>query len=139
MASIDYGFFTDGQEPTLKGDSETTRGATPFLVVNVKPNTMIWSTRGQCEGVEDQAAIKKTVESLNRLGYSELVVRSNNEPAVLAFRDAVIRELEERSGVRAIPQAPPKYDSASAGMVEDAIKQVKEKVRTVVIATLELA
>ena len=31
-----------------------------------------------------------------------------------------------------------KYDSASAGMVENAIKQVKEKVRTLVIATREL-
>ena len=57
---------------------------------------------------------------------------------MLAFRDAVIRELKERFGVRAIAQAPPKYGSASAGMVENAIKQVKEKVRTLVIATREL-
>ena len=41
-------------------------------------------------------------------------------------------------GVRAIVQAPPKYDSASVGMVEKAIKQVKEKVRTLVIAIREL-
>ena len=45
---------------------------------------------------------------------------------MLAFRDAVIRELKERFGVRAIAQAPPKYDS-NTGMVENAIKQVKEK------------
>ena len=55
-----------------------------------------------------------------------------------ACRDAVIRELKERSGVRAIAHAPPKYDSTSAGMVENAIKQVKEKVRTMVIATRAL-
>ena len=58
--------------------------------------------------------------------------------AMLAYRDAVIRELKERFGVRAIAQAPPIHDSASAGMVENAIKQVKEKVRTLVIATREL-
>ena len=57
---------------------------------------------------------------------------------MLAFRDAAIRELTELFGVRAIAQAPTKYDSASAGMVDNAIKQVKEKVRTVVIATREL-
>ena len=79
---------------------------------------MIWSMPVQCKGVEDKAAIKETVESLNRLGYRELIVRSDNEPAMLAFRDAVIRELKERFGVRAIAQAPPTYDSASAGMVE---------------------
>ena len=79
--------------------------------------------------MRDLAAIKETVASLNRLGYAELTVGSDNEPAMLAFRDAVIRKLKERFGVRAIPQAPPKYDSASAGMVENTIKQVKEKVR----------
>ena len=62
----------------------------------------------QCESVEDQAAIKETVESLNRPGYPELLVRSDTEPAMFAFRDAVIRELKERFGVRAIAQAAPK-------------------------------
>ena len=88
--------------------------------------------------MDHQAAIKESVEFLNRLCYSELTVRSDNEPAMLALRDAVIRELKERFGVRAIAQAPPKYDFASAGMVENAIKQVKEKVRTLVSATREL-
>ena len=90
------------------------------------------------QSVEDQAAIKDTVEPPNRLGNPELIVRSDSEPAMLAFRVAVIRELNERFGFRAIAQAPPKYDSASAGMVENVIKQVKEKVRTLVIATREL-
>ena len=36
---------------------------------------------------------------------------------MVAFRDAAIRELKERSGVRAIAQTPPIYDSASVGMV----------------------
>ena len=62
----------------------------------------------QCKGVEDQAAIKETVESLNRLGCLELIVRSGSEPSMLPFRDAMIRELKERYGVRAIAQAPPK-------------------------------
>ena len=116
---MDYGFFTDGD------DGEHTKGATPFWVVKVKPSITIWNMLVQCKGVEDLAAIKEAVESLNRLGY----------PESLAFRDAVIRELKELLGVRAIAHAPPKHDSASAGMVRNAIKQVKEKVRTVVIAT----
>ena len=92
----------------------------------------------QCKGVEDQAAIKETVKSLIGLGYPELIVRSDNEPAIRTFRDAVIKGLKVRFGVRAIAQASPKYDSASAGMVENAIKLVMEKVRKLVIATREL-
>ena len=38
VASMEYGFHTDGQKTTSKGDSEDTRGATPFFVVNVKPS-----------------------------------------------------------------------------------------------------
>ena len=50
----------------------------------------------------------------------------------------MIRELTERGRVWAIAQDAPKHDSASAGMVENAIKQDTEKVRTLVIATREL-
>ena len=130
---MDFGFFTDGDA------GEHTRGATPFLVVKVKPSMMIWSMLVHCKDVEDQAAIMEIADLLNRLGYPELIVRADTEPAMRAFRDAVIKELTERSGARAIAEAPPAYDSASsAGMVENAIKSVKEKVRTPVIAIREL-
>ena len=124
VASMDNGSYTDGQEPTQKRDSEIAKGATPFSVVKVKRSIMIWSMLVQCKGVEDQAAIKQTVESLNRLGYPELMVRSDHVPAMLA-----IKKLKERSGVRVIAQAC---------MVENVIKKVKEKVRTLVTATREL-
>ena len=85
VASMDYSFFTD------RDDGEHRRGATPFLVVKVKPSMMIWSMPVQCKGVKDQASITETVESFHRLGHPELVVRSDNEPAMLSsFRDAVI-------------------------------------------------
>ena len=119
---MDYGFFTDGD------DGERTKGATPFLVVNVKPSMMIWSVPVQFKSVKDQAARKETVKSLNRTSLPGVVGRSDNEPAMLTFRDAVIRNLKERFGVGAIAQAPPKYDSASAGMVENAIKEVKGEI-----------
>ena len=104
----------------METTGEHTKGATPFLVVKAKPSTMVCSMFVQCKGVDNMAAIEKTVESLNRLGYPELIVKY--EPAMFSFRDAVIRELKERFGVRAITQAP-KYDSASAGMVEIAINK----------------
>ena len=52
-----------------------------ILVVKVQPNIKIWNILIQCEGVEDMAAVKETVESLNRLGYLALVVRSDIELA----------------------------------------------------------
>ena len=66
-------------------------------------------------GVEDQAAMKETVESLSSLGYLELIVRSDNQPAMRTLRDPVPMELKGRFGLGAIP---PNNDSASAGKVE---------------------
>ena len=79
---MDHGFFTDGQEPTSRDDGENTKGTTPLSVATVKPSMMIWSMPVQCKGVEDQAAIEETVESLNRLGHPEFNVSSDNEPAM---------------------------------------------------------
>ena len=125
------------QQPVLKA-AKPERLEAYRLVVQVKPSVMMWSMPAHCKGVEHQAAIKETVESLNRVGCPELVVRSDNKPAMRAFRGAVAKELGTRFGVRAIAQAPPKYDSASAGMLENASKLANEKVRTLVVAARQL-
>ena len=52
---------------SLTETTVSTPGPLPFLVVKVKPSMMIWSMTVQCRGVLE-AAIKETVESLNRLG-----------------------------------------------------------------------
>ena len=75
---------------------------------------------------------REKFESLDRFGSPELTASSDNTPAVLAGRDLLIRELKERLCVRAIAQAPPKYDSASGGMVENALTLREEMLRTLV-------
>ena len=72
---------------------------------------MIWSMLVQCKGVEDHAASKEKV-ALSRFGHLELIVRSDNEFAMSAFRDVVIRRLKERFGVRAVAQVPPNSEAA---------------------------
>ena len=94
------------RKQALRGE---TKGATPFLTVVAKPSMMFRSMLVQCKGVDGQAAIKETVESLCRLGYPELTLRPNNEPGMRAFRDALSKGWEKRRwGVVAIAQAAPK-------------------------------
>ena len=59
------GYSCDAQEQTSRGNGEITKGATPFRVVKVKPNMMVWSRFVKSKDVDDQAAVKETVESLN--------------------------------------------------------------------------
>ena len=65
-------------------------------------------------------------------------MRTDGEPAIRVVRLAVARELKEQQGIRVIKQNTPKHDSASAGLVENAVKQVKGKVRVLVIGAREL-
>ena len=104
MASMDYGFFTDGQEPTSKDDGEHIRRATPLWVVKVKPIMMIWGMLVQCKGVEDPAGNQgngRVVEQASLPGV---------DCQIRQWTDAVSRELKDGFGVKAIAQAPPKYD-----------------------------
>ena len=122
VARMDHGFFTDGQEQNMRGE---TKGATPFMVVKVKPSVMIWIMLVQCKCVEDQAAIKDTVEPLNRLGDPELTSRSDHEPAIRVFRDAVgqsvlMSELLHRLHKNRILRLLARWKKAT--------RQVKEKV-----------
>ena len=104
------------------------------------------SAQGEpCEGVEDQAAIKETVESVNRLGHPEFIVRLDNGPAMTTFSNVLIGELKERFGVRAIPPGgtveKPSNKSKKSANVGDWHKKrqiSQKKVRTLVIATREL-
>ena len=69
VISMDYGFFTDGQDERLTetqiSTAEIPKGATPFLVVKAKPTMMIYSFLVLCKGTEDQVALKETVQSIN--------------------------------------------------------------------------
>ena len=68
---MDYAFFCDGHEERLSETkaTEIPKGATPFLVIRVKPCMMTWSFPVRCKGLEDQSVIKEAIECLNKLGY----------------------------------------------------------------------
>ena len=85
------------------------------MLVKVKPSNVISSMFVQCKGVEDRAAIKDTVESLDRLGYPELIASSDDDLAVRSFRDAVAREKKERFGFRATAFQPSESHSYCDG------------------------
>jgi hypothetical protein len=70
--------------------------------------------------------IKDMVEELKAWGHTggtngHIIMKSDNEPAVVALRDAVGRLL----GGRVIPESPPKGESQANGRIEDAGKTIR--------------
>ena len=75
--------------------------------------------------------IQDMVEELKSWGHTggnngHIIMKSDNEPAILALRDTVGRYL----GGRVIPENPPKGESQSNGRIEEAGKTVGEYVCT---------
>ena len=87
------------------------------------------------KGAEDYHAVAKIVQEIVNLGYSHFVFKSDQEPAILSFKDAVIRRVTalKGDGVTIVPEVSPVGESQSNGDVESAIKQIQGHFRTLAL------
>ena len=117
--SMDYAFMTNDDVK----DSE--QGYMPILVMldrnTGKLNANVVPTKGI-----NPYAVKKAVQNINLLGYSKIVLKCDQEPAIVSLRDAIKREL----GTTTVPEESPVGESQSNGEVEGAIKLIKAQIRT---------
>ena len=79
----------------------------------------------------DGYAVARIVEDIKWLGYTKLLVKSDNEPAIVALCNEALRRLRIEGIAQASREAPPAYDSSSNGAVEAAVKAVQGLLRTV--------
>ncbi len=82
------------------------------------------------KGVENYAAevVKKMIE---QLGYRKVILRSDNEPAIWALKEAVKREREIYIYVGIALEQAPVGDHEANGLVESAIKNVQGEFRVI--------
>ena len=72
------------------------------------------------------------------LGYSKFVLKDDQEPAIKALREAVIRRINAIRGdvhIQVITEESPVGESQSNGDVESAIKQTRGQSRTMRLST----
>ena len=70
------------------------------------------------KGSSDKWVVKKILDDLDRLGYTDMILKSDGEPAILQL-------LEELKGQRSHPtllQHPPAYDPQANGAAENAVQ-----------------
>ena len=78
------------------------------------------------KGVDDYA-VQIVMKNLERLGHKRVIMKNDQEPAIIALRTAV----KARSTVEVIPEESPIYESASNGEIENTIRTVQDQIRTV--------
>ena len=120
VVSVDYAYLA---ESSAKGSQERMQ---PVIVLKDRKAGTVKAHMVEEKGI-NAFAVKRIGQDLALLGYKRIVFKSDNEPAILALKQAVKNE----SAVEIVMEESPVGESASNGEVENAIKQVEGQFRTV--------
>ena len=119
VGGVDYMYMHSEQE------KEEEKGM-PIIVLKDNKTRTVMAKVVSGKGVNNFAVevVKKFIE---QLGYGRIVLRSDNEPAILALKEAVRRE----SNVEIVMEEVPVGDHQANGLVESAIKSVQGQFRVI--------
>ena len=116
--SVDCGFF--GQPEYRAHDT------LPVLIVRDRKSKGIWSHPVPSKGVVHPYPARGLMSDLDFTGYKRVILKSDQEPSIVALCDAV------KNGWHGevVPEASPKGESKSNGEVERAVQSVHGLART---------
>ena len=117
---IDYAFMKE------KGNDETLT----IIVMKDRDTKAISSDVVELKGRGIDGTIERVIENIRRLGYKKIILKSDQEPALVDLINGII---EARDDIT-IPECSPVGESQSNGMIERAVRSVKDQVRTLRLA-----
>ena len=97
----------------------------PILVAKDRKTKVVRARVVPQKGVQAYA-VKVLGGIVDSLGYKRVLLKSDQEPAILSLKERVKNE----SGVEIMMEESPEYDSAGNGEVENAIQMVQGQFRT---------
>ena len=113
----------------------------PILVVHDSVSEGVWAIFARRKG--DSAYVtQKVVHIISRLGYSKIIIKSDQEPAIKAveckikeniFEDMkkLQSDIKETCGCQVVVQHSPVGESAANGAIENAIQRVQGQIRAI--------
>ena len=116
---MDYAYM----HPETEMEEDTDKGM-PILVARDSRTKMVFARVVPRKGLDEYAvgAMKRIVE---QLGYKRIIMKSDNEPAILLLKDLVRKETD----VEVVMEEVPVGDHAANGSVENGIKNVQGQFR----------
>ena len=141
MENPHYRATDDGDEPhnlaTIISDygymGEEDKDSIPLLIIKDSKSKRCWATVVDAKGATE-FAVGFYISVLKELGYRRVLVKNDNEPAILALRNAVVKQMPE---VEFIPRDPPTGDHKANGEIECMVREVKRQVRVLKTSTEE--
>ena len=83
-----------------------------------------------CKGAGDDWIVKKMCEEIDNMGHTEVVIKTDGEPALVAVMEAVRAKRLHPTRL----EHPPAYDPQSNGAIEKAVDDAMGQTRAVKIA-----
>jgi len=111
-----------------KSEKQEEKGS-PIMVIKDKRTKRILARMIPQKGVS-KYAIKKLKIDIDQMGYKKIILKSDNEPAIMALKQAV----KDMSTVEIINEESPVGDSKANGDIENAIQRMEGQFRTLKLA-----
>ena len=122
--SMDYFFM--GSEGLSFDDPTTERDVLPMVAVYDHGSRVTFAHPCPRKG-DDRHIVREVCSDLEWLGYKRIVLKSDQEPAIMALKRAISRAMP---GVEILMEESPVGAHAANGAIEGAIRRVAGQVRT---------
>ena len=120
QVGLDYKSF--GQEADR--DDKTT-----MIVLKDRESRAMFTHICLCKGPNDVWIVDQLVSDINGMGHTEVVVKTDGEPALVKLMEAV----QEKRKHPSIPMHPPAYDPQSNGAIEKGVGDSMGQIRAIKI------
>ena len=127
MVSVDYMFMHDNKDPELgRKGKEDEDGGMPIMVVKDRKQGLIQASVVPCKGL-DGYAVHRLGRNIESFGHKKIVLKSDNEPAIVKLKRAVKAERSEDIVLEEMAA----YDSRGNGEIENAVGKVQGSFRSI--------
>ena len=131
--SVDYAFIGG---KTAAGEGAA--GDTPIMVTKSEADRWVTPDVVPAKGATNPYGAQVLAEIIVQTGVPKLILKSDGEPAVKELKREAVKRAREEVNVEVIFEESHAYVSETAGLVEQAVRQIEERTRTLRFATEEM-
>ena len=124
IIAMDYFFMRMECSPSVQAISEE---SITCIAVKEDRHQNIMSSVALKKGVEEPWTIERVAKFIDLLGYREITLKSDTEPAIIAFRNRVA----EACKAEVTTEDAVKGDKESNGLIENAVMLIRGIIRTI--------
>ena len=132
VVGLDYGYL-ERRDECPEGETPS-----PILVVKDGSTKAIFGEVLPYKGVGHVHCVRTLVRIVAGLGHPQVVLKSDEEPAIVALKRQAALELRAAHGMTVILEESPVGDSQSNGLAENAVRELKGVARSLKFAVATL-